>query len=126
MREPKYEMGFQNDFPKLSIDDQRKLADLELQDSKLEARLFQIKEEIHYLNSKIEQLQKLRQANNECICKIQGHRLSSQVYSSSDDEYMPGYLYRVCEVCGRKVYGIEISQKDCVVRVLKKDNSIQY
>ncbi|MBR1679176.1 MAG: hypothetical protein IJ704_00835 [Bacilli bacterium] len=74
----------------------------------------------------MKQLEELRQANHERICKIQGHRLSVSVYSSSKDEYMPGNLYRVCEVCGKKFYGIEIGQKDCVVRVLKKDNSIQY
>ena len=124
MRDPKYGMGFSHDFPVLTSDEQKELSDLESKEDNLDARLFLTEQKIADLNEKKNRLLEESQKIRKKICKIQGHRMRNKLYSDGDS-FMPGYTYRECDVCGKRVYGMEVEQKDCVVRVLKNGPTIQ-
>lgn len=125
MRDPKYGFGFSHDFPKLTSEELKELSDLESKEENLALQIFLTEQKTADLNEKKNRLLKESQKIRKKICKIQGHRMRNKLYSDGDS-FMPGYTYRECDVCGKGVYGMEVEQKDCVVRVLKNDPTIQY
>lgn len=117
MRDPKYGMGFSHDFPKLTSEEQKYIAELKNEGERLEVELFLIREQIKRLQAKERILLEKQQKNNEKICGCQGHRLETQIHSTADS-FLPGYTYRNCYVCKKGIFPINIGPRDCVVRRL--------
>ena len=81
MRDPKYGFGFSHDFPKLTSEEQKHIAELKNEGERLEVELFLIRDQIKRLQAKERILLEKQQKNSEKICGCQGHRLETQIHS---------------------------------------------
>lgn len=116
-----HNFGMENMPKKLSEDEEAEIRQLHAQRGTLMDRYENICHKIEPFYSKIERLLAIEkeiweslECVNRRICEIQGHLLSEKIDGDYDDEVCEYYYYRICQLCGKKVYEEGINPNDIV------------